>query len=122
MQKVLEIINHEMALLGINYFYLTNDSPQIVYPYVTGEYSESEYTYEDGANSGEMLLECWTRGSNLDLVELNEKIKDHFRNFKAYDNKFACYIAYNSNYPRRTNDNSLKKLEIHLSVVYWEGV
>lgn len=121
METVLAIIEREMRLIGIDYHFMINKSAPVIYPYVTGEYNESEYSFEDASNSGEMLLEAWTRGSYLELIRLNDKIKQHFKDFRVFENGISLHIAYNGNYPRRTNDNTLKKLEIHLQIEYWEG-
>lgn len=121
MQRVLTIINAEMQKLEIDYHYLVNQKPNITYPYVTGEFAQSGYRYEDGANECDMLLEVWHRGSLKELLDVQDKIKNHFRDFSSNDTGFACSITFNSCYPRRDIDVTLKKLEIHLNVVYWEG-
>lgn len=121
METLLDIFQREMELLGIDYSYMTNSKPKITYPYVTGEYSESEFAFENGASGGDLMLEAWNRGNNLDLIRLNEKIKKHFCDFRKIEGNIAIRIVYNGNFPRRTNDNGLKKSEIHLDVMYWEG-
>lgn len=122
MENVLNVINEEMKKLGIDYYYLTNTSESVTYPYVTGEYYESGYTFEDGSTEANLLLEAWTRGSNLDLVRLNDDIKEYFKDFRTIKDGCAIHISYASNYPRRTNDINLKKIEINLDIRYWKGV
>lgn len=121
MDKVLKIINEEMQKTNINYFYLYNDSEKVKYPYVTGEYTESSFAYENQMTKGDMLLECWHRGSDLELIATINKIKEHFAEFQAVRDGIGIAINYNSCGPRRTNDINLRKYEIHLDVVYWKG-
>lgn len=121
MHEILKAINTEMKALGIEYYYLYNNAPEIHYPYVTGEYSESGYSYEDNSNTGDMLLEVWNRDRQLELFYVCNKIKNHFRDLLVNDGKVTAHIAFNSAMPVRTNDASLYKIEIHLDVNYWEG-
>lgn len=121
MKEILQIINEQMKALGIEYYYLYNNASNVKYPYVTGEYTESGYSYEDNSNSGDMLLELWNRGSQLELIELSNKIKNHFRYLQVSKGKVFANIVYNSAMPIRTNDASIFKLDIHLDVNYWEG-
>lgn len=121
MKEILQIINEQMKALGIEYYYLYNNASNVKYPYVTGEYTESGYSYEDNSNSGDMLLELWNRGSQLELIELSNKIKNHFRYLQVSKGQVFANIVYNSAMPIRTNDASIFKLEIHLDVNYWEG-
>lgn len=120
--KVLQIINEEMQKLNINYFYLYNDSEKVTYPYVTGEYAESSYAHENQMTQGDLLLECWNRGSDINLIAVINKIKEHFAEFQTVKNNIGIAINYNSCVPRRTNDINLKKYEMHLDVVHWKGI
>lgn len=121
MDKLLQIINEEMNKIGIDYYYLYNNSPNVTYPYVTGEYTESDYEYEDNHNGGDLLLECWTRGSQLELLNLHQKIKEYFRELRVSKNDIYAVISYNTANDVRTNDATLFKKEIHLDINYWEG-
>lgn len=121
MEQIVKIMNEQMKNLGIEYYYLYNNAPKIIYPYVTGEFTESSYTYEDNSNTGDMLLECWNRGSQQNLITLHQKIKEHFRDLYVISDNTVAHIAYNSAYPIRTNDARLFKIEIHLDITYWEG-
>lgn len=121
MKKLLSIISQEMSNLGIDYSYLYNEKSKVTYPYVTGEYTESEYIFEDNSSHGDMLLECWSRENDLILIELAEKIKKHFEDYYYSEKGFGVHIVYNSAFPVRTNDNDLFKYEIHLNTVYWKG-
>lgn len=121
MEEILQIINEQMQALGIEYYYLYNNAPTVKYPYVTGEFTQNSYSYEDNSNTGDMLLECWNRGSQKELINLHQKIKEHFRDLCVPKNNIMAHISYNSAYDVRTNDATLFKKEIHLDITYWEG-
>ncbi len=119
--KLLSVIGKEMTKLGINYSYLYYDSEEIIYPYVTGEYIENGYTFENGAYMGYLFLECWHKGSNTELLLLCEKIKEHFRCFNHYEEGFTCNVSYSNKEEQQQDDIDLKKIEIQLDVKYWRG-
>ena len=121
MIDVLEIINKELNDLGIEYYYFYNTSETVTYPYVTGEFTQSDYTFEDGANYGDFLLEVWNRGKMLPILEVVQKIKDHFRDFRYVEGNKTFHISFQSAVPLRTNEETLNKYEVHLDVYYWEG-
>lgn len=125
-QEILKVIYDELTALGLNYYYMVNTSETVSYPYITGEYNEYQYTFEDGRTVGEMLLEAWTRGSELDLINVKDLIKEKFNNYQVAisgDNgkTMSMAISYLSKMPRRTDVEGLKKLEIRLQVNYWES-
>lgn len=119
---VLQVFKTELEKLGINYSYMMNESEKVVYPYVTGEFSENDWTHENLMASGTMLLEAWTRNTWAELTELAEKIKVHFSEFQTIINGVAVAINYTTAMPRRTNDIELKKMEIQLDCVSWKGI
>lgn len=121
MDKILNIIANEFKTLGINYHYLYNKDASVTYPYITAEYTESDYSYEDNSNRGDMLLEVWNRDSNLELISLNQTIKNHFRDLRVVLDNVVAHISYANSTPIRTNDVNLNKIEIHLDITYWEG-
>lgn len=121
METVLKAIYEETQAVGVQYYDMTNTSPKVTYPYVTGELTQSLYDFEDGSNNGDLLLEAWTRGERFELVSLNEKIKQHFKDLiKEKDGK-VIHFSYVGAIPQRTNDNTLKKLQINLDITWWEG-
>lgn len=124
-KEVLKCIYEELTNLGINYYYMINDSKNVVYPYVTGEYYEYDYKFEDGSSNGEILLEAWTRKSESELIDIKDKIKEKFKNYSkivADENKtMSLSINYLNKTPRRTEIEGLKKLEIRLQINYWES-
>lgn len=124
-RSVLEVINKELESLGINYFYLLNNSEKIVYPYVTGEYYESGYRFEDNCVFGSFILEAWTRGELSELFEIIGKIKGKFCYFykviKEQGREMGVTISYVSSAPRDTQVEGLKKIQINLDINYWES-
>ena len=121
METVLKVIAQEMQKIGVQYYDMTNTSGKITYPYVTGEFTQSEYEFEDGSNRGDLLMDAWNRGQRLDLVKLNDKIKAHFKDFRKIVDGVAIHISYMGAVPIRTNDDSLKRLQINLDINWWEG-
>lgn len=124
-KEILHLIYEELTALGINYYYMINDSSEVTYPYVTGEYFEYDYRFEDGQTSGEILLEVWTRGTESELLIIKDKIKEKFKNYQLAISEngmaFSVSISYLSKTPRRTEVEGLKKLEIRLQINYWES-
>lgn len=121
MEKVLEIINDEFTKLNLEYYYMTNTSPVVNYPYITGEFTEAEYSYEDNSAAGDLLLEVWNRGDKKGLIEAVEKIKMHFRDLRMQKDGMTVFFAYDNAFPIRTNDESLDKIEVHITINYFEG-
>jgi hypothetical protein len=123
-RDILEIIAGELGPggLDLNYSYLVyRPDGDPAYPYVTGEYSETSWSFEDGHTEGTLLLEAWTRGEQLELIELKEKIKQHFRDLRIVRNKTTALISYGSSNPVRTEDSTLKEIQLTLDVKAWES-
>ncbi len=124
-KEILKCINEELTKLGINYYYMINDSTEIIYPYITGEYYEYDYKFEDESTNGEILLEAWTRGSESELINIKDKIKEKFKNYQIVISENGKSMGLSINYlnktPRRTETLGLKKLEIRLQINYWES-
>ena len=124
-KAVLKLINNELTALGINYFYMVNDSETVTYPYATGEYHENDYDYEDNSTIGEMFLNLWTRGSELSLIAQKDLIKDKFKNYQTViledETITSVAINYVSKNSRYTGEEDLKRIEIRLQIKYWES-
>ena len=124
-KEVLKCVYEELTALGINYYYMINDSSNVIYPYVTGEYYEYDYKFEDESTSGEILLEAWTRGTEEELIDIKDKVKEKFKNYQIVISENGKSMGLSINYlnkiPRRTEVEGLKKLEIRLQVNYWEN-
>lgn len=121
METVLEIINDEMKSLNINYFHMVNASPKIVYPYVTSELSVNAFDYEIMVNQGDLILDLWTRNERLEIIKLCDNLKKHFMNFMKEKDGVTVHIDYATSMPIRTNDNTLKRVQMTFDVTWWEG-
>jgi hypothetical protein len=117
---VLKIFNAEMINLGINYDYMEYKGG-LVYPYIVGELTEDDYVYEDGSTRGEMLLTIFNRGSELDLVNIKELIKEKFKDYRAITDNGSIYIVYTRKLPIQSGEADLQKTEIYLDVRFWKG-
>jgi hypothetical protein len=121
-EKILAVISDEMSALQLNYHYMTyKPEGETIYPYITGEYSETDYVYEDGHIEGGLLLEVWTRSTWTDLSVIKEAIRKHFKDFRCVKDGVAIYIAYNSSNSARAEDGTLKKKLITLDIQAWES-
>ena len=124
-QEILSLINQQFNDLHLNYFYMQNNSSEIIYPYITGEYYEFDYSFENEHTRGQMILEIWNRGTEYDLIEIKEIIKNKFKNYQKViiqnNVKMGVSINYLSETPRRTEIEKLQKLEIILEINYWES-
>lgn len=122
MIELLSTIAEEMEKLNINYDYGLYKKTPIEYPYMVGKYFPSDFRYEDMTTEGEFLLEAWDRNlSFLNLVELDNKIKKHFGDFKTIKNNVGISISYFISSLEDSEDGELKKLQIRLEFSYWEG-
>jgi hypothetical protein len=121
MKEVLQVFAEEMRKLSIDYDYLEWKTTPIPNTYVIGEYSDIIYTPENNTSEGEMLVTVWNRvGSTEDVINTNEQIKKHFKDFKIIKNNVAISINYLNALPV-LQESDLRKQEIRLDVQYWEG-
>ncbi len=122
MIELLKTIAEEMTKLDINYDFMTWKQTPVPYPYSVGQYFIEDYSEESHTLEAEFLITAWDRNkSYMRLVELDEKLKNHFRDFRKISNKTGMSIVYKSSYPEYDDDDELKKLEVRLEVVLWEG-
>lgn len=122
MIELLNVIASELEYLNINYDYGSWKLTPIPYPYVVGKYFPSDYRNEDHTTEGEFMLEAWDRNTSFSrLFELDNKIKNHFRDFRKVQNKTGMQISYFISNLEEQDDDELKKLQIRLDFSYWEG-
>lgn len=122
MIELLNVIFTEFKNLNINYDYGSWKQTPISYPYVVGKYFPSDYRDEDHITEGEFILEVWDRNKSFfRLVELDNTIKNHFRDFRKVQNKTGIQISYFISSLEEQDDDELKKLQIRLNFTYWEG-
>lgn len=122
MIELLNVISTELTNLGINYDYGSWKQIPIPYPYVVGKYFPSDYKNENHITEGEFMLEAWDRNNSFSrLVELDNKIKNHFRDFRTVKDKTGMQISYFISSLEEQDDAELKKIQIRLDFSYWEG-
>lgn len=121
MKVVLQVVAEEMQKLDIAYDYLEWKTTPVPNNYAVGEYSDTNYIPESNTSEGEMIITLWNRvGSTEDVIDRNEKIKKHFKDFKILKNDVAVAINYLNALPV-LQESDLRKQEIRLDVQYWEG-
>ena len=117
---VLATIGEELEKLEVTYEY-GEFKGLPTFPYARGEYSENQYTFETNGTSGEFILTCFNHGSELDLIELKDKIKKHFRDYRRVTEKGGISIKYRNSLFVQTGDEQLRRREIYLEIQYWES-
>lgn len=122
MKEVLNVIAVEMANLNINYDFMTWKTKPIPYPYVVGKYFVADASAETGVTELEFWLEAWDRNLSVaNLVEIEEKVRKHFNDFRIVQNGTAIAVSYLTGSPELEEDGELKKMQIKLNISYWEG-
>lgn len=133
MKEILSVINTELNLvLKLNYCFFEYSKSKITYPYLIGDYIEEPFEKECSHSEGTLILTAFTRdrqenekkikGTRLELEEIADKIKEHFRYFRRSINKSIVAIEYDYRQPIDSADENIKKIEIYLSVDKWKGV
>lgn len=116
----LEFIDKELQGLGINYEFGRWKS-EIVYPYWVGSFTE--VPSDDGPAETTFILEGFTRGSYLELLENKETIENHFTHgiTAILENHSGVAVVYaDANYDIPTGDANLKKIQVNLTVKEWK--
>lgn len=122
MKEMLNVIAKQMQLLNINYDFMSWKTSPIPYPYTVGKYFISSYERESGMTSGEFVLTAWDRSqSYFNLVELEQKIKNHFKDFRAISNGTGMNLNFYYSSPVEDDTDDFKKLELRLEFSFWEG-
>lgn len=123
MNKLIVVANI-MKELEINYSFMTWDK-DIVYPYFTGEYQESDMINENGMQDSTFILNGFTRNSWLELFQSKIKIQNYFNNTsKAViaEDSSAVAVSYLSSNVIDTGDAELKRIEIKLNIKEWRVI
>ena len=116
----LEFIDKELQGLGINYEFGRWKS-EIVYPYWVGSFTE--VPSDDGPAETTFILEGFTRGSYLELLENKETIENHFTHgiTAILENHSGVAVVYaDANCDIPTGDANLKKIQVNLTVKEWK--
>lgn len=120
-EKLLELIYNELVnVLGLNYEYMEYTG-ELKYPYMTGEHYTNYYDIDTGRLEGELLLEVWNRGKEIDLIQIHDKIQNHFKMLIKYQDGTGFCIAYKNKQATRTGDMDLKKIQVYLETKIWKG-
>lgn len=91
------------------------------YPYLTYEYIVTNVSREDGSTDGELLCECWTRGTYAELDAIDDKLEAHFKKLFVKVDNGVIYFDYATSTPEDDEDGELKKLQITITTKYWKG-
>lgn len=116
----IEYLGKELQGLGINYEFGRWDS-DVVYPYWVGSFTEA--STEDGPAESTFILEGFTRGSYLELLQSKETIENHFRHGQTaiLENHSGVAVVYDdANCDIPTGDANLKKIQVNLTVKEWK--
>ena len=116
----LGFISNELHELGINYEFGEWTS-EIVYPYWVGSFIE--VPNDDGPSETTFILEGFTRGSYLELLQNKETIEKHFMHGQTaiLDNHSGVAVVYSdANCDIPTGDANLKKIQVNITVKEWK--
>lgn len=116
--ELLEVIKKELSKFNYEY---GEYNGELVYPYIVGEYNESNHIYENNTTNGEMILTCFNRGSELDLINIKEQIKNIFADYRANTTSGTIFISYRNKLFIRSGEAELKKMEIYLDTICMKG-
>lgn len=120
MTEVLDFINFEMDMAEIPYEFGEWQS-EVRYPYFVGSYTETGYSYEDNCTEGIFVLDGWSRNSLEELMQVDEKIKEIFRDLQAVKYGRFFYMRYCTSTPVQTGVEGLFRINITLNISEWKG-
>lgn len=116
--ELLAVIKKELSNYNYEYGEYTGE---LKYPYIVGEYNESNFSYEDNITHGEFILVLFHRGSELDLINIKEEIKNKFADYRATTKSGTVYVSYRNKLFVRSGEAELKRLEIYLDTKIMKG-
>ena len=119
----LKFINEQMGVIAVPYEFGEWASPA-VYPYGVGEITEDPIITEDGAEQSTLLLTFFHRGKMIDLLEIKEKIKNHFHpiyGLRSETDSGAITVFYDGFLIIPSGEADLKKIQINLKINEWKG-
>ena len=118
----IEVIADAMNDMGLEYDFMERKS-EPVYPYFTGEYSETPPVSEDGMEECTFILNGFSRDTWLSLEEAKNKIKSYFDRTNGRIVRTAeghvVAIFYENGFPVPTGDKELKRIQINLTIKEW---
>ena len=122
MNDLLKVFAEAMNELNINYDFMEWKTTPVPYPYFVGQYFIDNYVAESGLTEGQILLVGWDRNNSFkNLVDIDNKVKKHFREFRKMVNNTSMNINYFQSNSEYAESNDLRKIEIRLDFSLWEG-
>lgn len=118
----IEVIADAMNDMGLEYDCMERKSDP-VYPYFTGEYSETPPVSEDGMQECTFILNGFSRDTWLSLEEAKNTIKEYFdrtngRTVRTAEGHVVA-VFYENSFPVPTGDKELKRIQINLTIKEW---
>lgn len=117
--RLLTAFKSALDYLGITSAYRRYSGDK--YPYLTYEYFVTNVSHEDGGTDGELFCEIWTRGTLAELDDIDEKLKDYFKQKNIKVDNDVIHFDYATSTPEDTGDSELKKLQVTITTKYWKG-
>ena len=132
MKDILKVFNEQISKkLKLNYCFMEYTKKNLIYPYLVGEYIEEPFEKESSHTKGTLIITAFTRdresdnkkikGTMLELEDIADKIKEHFKYFSEEINGSIVCIEYDYRQLINSEDPSIKKLEIYLQCNKWKG-
>lgn len=122
MNDLLKVFAEAMNELNINYDFMEWKTTPVPYPYFVGQYFIDNYVAESGLTEGQILLVGWDRNNSFkNLVDIDNKVKHYFREYKKVVNNKSMNINYFQSNSEYAESNNLRKIEIRLDFSLWEG-
>lgn len=121
-KEVLKMISDAMTEMNLNYEFMEWTS-EVVYPYFTGEYQETDPSTEDGLQDATFILNGFSRTSWLALENAKEEIEEYFSKISGKTaittNGNGVAAFYSSALVVPTGDAELKRIQINLTIKEW---
>ncbi len=119
-----ETIGHIKELLeaqGLPYAFRTWRK-ELVYPYWIGDITEQAEIDERGSRKGSFFVTGTTKGSDLELIEVAERLELALRDYRTIlPSGYGLAISYESARFIETGSNEFKRLEIILQWQEWRN-
>ena len=120
MEGILGYINDILTNANIPYEYgLWTQT--VSYPYFVGTFSTNEYQYENNHIGGTLTIDGWSRNSNLELVQIDDAIRELFADKHDINGTSVYYVRYGGSFQAPTGSPDLWKITITLFTDEWKG-
>lgn len=123
-KSILAAVGNELNNIGVPYAFMRWAST-VHGRYWVGEYSETPTGTEDGYEEATVILTGTTQNDWLELIQDQEKIKDHFPpvgGLRISTDKGGMVIFYGHSFPVPTGEADLKRLQVNLQIKAWKGM